>query len=171
MYLRSMGNPPSKYVNLLHYTQYDGAKRSAPSEHEFASIISNAGNVQAPGATSSSSSAPAPAPAAAPRPAYGAQPAAPAPAAPAPRGAPPPGPRPAPPAPRAPAAPVVPEDNVTEWYYIDKAGTQKGPVFQAAIKADWKAGLVDGECIGWNGSLADWVKISSLEPLMTYLKA
>lgn len=31
MYLRSFGNPPAKFVNLLHDTMFGGAKRSPPS--------------------------------------------------------------------------------------------------------------------------------------------
>jgi hypothetical protein len=37
------------------------------------------------------------------------------------------------------------------------------------LKGDWKAGGVDGECLGWNANLSDWVKLSTLAPLQTYL--
>lgn len=167
MYLRSFGNPPSKYVNAMHDALYGGAKSQAPQEREFHAILQAAHDNSAPrgrGYSAAAAAVPAAAPVPVAQPVRAAAPAA----APRPAMAPrPAAPRPAP----RPAAPAVPEDTTTEWYYIDRSGSQKGPVLQAAIKSDWKAGGVDAECIAWNANLPDWVKINTIPTLQTYLQA
>eukprot|EP00808_Paulinella_micropora_P005871 g56997.t1 len=41
MFLRTKGNPPSKYYNLLHRTLYYGEKQSPPTDSEINSILSS----------------------------------------------------------------------------------------------------------------------------------
>jgi hypothetical protein len=61
-------------------------------------------------------------------------------------------PAPAPVAPRAPFS-------GTPWHYLDKAGSQKGPVQPEQMRSEWKSGLVDGSCIAWNENLTDWTEV------------
>jgi hypothetical protein len=169
MYLRSFGNPPSKFVNLMHDSLYGGAKHAAPSPSEFHQILQNARDNSAPrgrGNSGATAAAPAPTPSySAPQQSYQAQ----QPAAPAPRGPAPAGPRAPAPAPRA-AAAQAPEDTTTEWYWIDRNGAQKGPALQAQLKQEWRQSQVDGECIAWNASMGDWAKLATLT-ITGYLNA
>ena len=83
---------------------------------------------------------------------------------------PPPIPAPAMPAPApVPVMPAGPPDHL-QWYYIDGASAQQGPLDKAQFRAAYKAQGLTGETYCWNDSMAGWDKIETVADLYAYVK-
>src|SRR5438876_8315312 len=49
-----------------------------------------------------------------------------------------------------------------EWYYVDEAGGQQGPISKDELQDLWKRGDVDDTSYVWNPRMTSWQAISSL---------
>ena len=68
--------------------------------------------------------------------------------------------------PSKPAAPPPMAD--TPWHFMDLSGNQCGPVPPEDVRAAWQSGQIDGTCIGWCETMADWQEMATITDLMEY---
>jgi len=65
--------------------------------------------------------------------------------------------------------PVPPKLNI-EWFYLDKALAQKGPITAQEMKAMFKKGDMTSDQYIFGGEMTDWIKISMVGDLSAWLK-
>lgn len=77
--------------------------------------------------------------------------------------------------------PIVPKEPLTlvslppdplhqEWFFLDQARTQKGPVAFSELIAAWRDRLINEQSYVWTEGMVDWQPIASLPLLLEKLK-
>jgi hypothetical protein len=62
----------------------------------------------------------------------------------------------------------APVDDGTEWYYVDGASSQQGPMSIIALRSAINQGRVNAETLVWHEGLAEWTRAASTAKLVPF---
>jgi len=57
-----------------------------------------------------------------------------------------------------------------EYYFVDKSGSQRGPLPLSGITAAARNGEVDGSCLCWNANMSGWTEINAVPAVAAAIK-